>query len=71
MSKISATVRVRMEVEVTIGSWGAGESFDSLRETAIREAKQKMNNVLAKSSGCRMVGEAKSMHVILEGEIKP
>lgn len=71
MSKVSATVRVRMEVEVTLGSWGYGESFESLRETATREAKQKMGGILSRASGCRLIGEPKSMHVILEGEIKP
>jgi hypothetical protein len=70
MSKVSAIVRVRLEVEVTLGSWGAGESFESLRETATREAKQKMGGI-PRSSGCRLIGEPKSMHVILEGEIKP
>ena len=47
--KISATVRVRMVVDVTVGSWGASASFASLREQAIREAKQKMNHIIAKA----------------------
>lgn len=66
---ISATVKVRMEVEVTIGNWGAGESFEGLRETAIRESKQIVESAFFKKPGCRIIGEPKTMHVILEGEM--
>ena len=71
ISNISATVKVRLEIEVTIGNWSGGETFEALREAAIRESKQKILNVFANAGGCRIVGEPKSIHVSLEGEIKP
>jgi hypothetical protein len=71
MSNISATVKVRLEIEVTIGNWSGGETFEGLRDLAIRESKQKVFNAFANAAGCRIIGEPKSINVSLEGEIKP
>lgn len=68
MSKTSASVRVTLQVEVTVGTWGSAESFNTLRDIAVREAKQKLNNVLDRK-GCRIVGEPVAMHVILQGDM--
>ncbi|WP_443698616.1 hypothetical protein [Pseudomonas sp.] len=69
--KISATVRVRMVVDVTVGSWGASASFASLREQAIREAKQKMNHIIAKAdTRDAVVVSATAVHVGLKGEVE-
>jgi len=69
--KISATVRVRLVVDVTVGSWGASASFASLREQAIREAKQKMNHIIAKANTRdAFVVSATAMRVGLKGEVE-
>ena len=67
--KISATVRVRLVVDVTVGNWGASASFASLREQAVKEAKQKMSNILIKSNDRDAnIVSAQAMHVHLKGE---
>lgn len=69
--QISATVRVRLVVDVTVGNWGASSSFASLREQAIKEAKQKMSHIFQKSgtSDANLVS-ATSMQVVLKGEVE-
>lgn len=70
MSSLSATIRVRVEVEVIVGNWDASTSFESLREQASREAKQQVQSVIHKSgSSMRVVGDPKSMHVVLSGDL--
>jgi len=68
---LTAVVRVRMEVEVTVGTWGAENNFVSLRDQAIRESVQQLDNVLRKHpSSIRIVGAPKSMSVTLNGDFK-
>lgn len=69
MENISASVRVTLQVDVYVGNWSGKESFEGLREQAIREAKQKLSNTLAKQGGeMKVVGEPLAMHVIMKGE---
>lgn len=69
--KISASVRVRMVVDVTVGSWGASASFASLREQAIREAKQKMQTILVRAdTRDAVLVSTSAMHVVLQGEVE-
>lgn len=68
MKNISAAVKVTLQVEVHVGSWAPQETFEGLREQAIREAKAKLHRLIDKN-GCRIVGEPKSMSVVLEGEL--
>lgn len=69
--KISASVRVRMVVDVTVGSWGASASFASLREQAIREAKQKMQTIFVRAeTRDAVLVSASAMHVVLKGEVE-
>lgn len=67
-----ATVRVRMEVEVTVGVWNATETFEGLAQQASKEAVQKLTNNLQKGSiskDVRIIGEPTSMHVVLVSNI--
>lgn len=69
--KISASVRVRLVVDVTVGSWGASSSFATLREQAIREAKQKMQTILVRAdTRDAVVVSSTAMHVVLKGEVE-
>ena len=69
--KISATVRVRMVIDVTVGSWGASGSFATLREQAIREAKQKMQTILVRAdTRDAVLVSTSAMHVVLKGEVE-
>jgi hypothetical protein len=69
--KISATVRVRMVVDVTVGNWGASASFATLREQAVREAKQKLQTILVRAdTRDAVVVSAQAMHVVLKGEVE-
>lgn len=68
--RISASVSIRMEVEVTVGSWGASSSFASLREQAMKEATQALTNHFQNKSNMRVVGKPKSMRVILKGDLE-
>lgn len=67
-----ATVRVRLEVEVTVGIWDSSASFESLAQQASREAERILSRKIegARTGGTfRIVGAPKSMHVILVGDI--
>lgn len=64
-----ASVRVRLEVEVCVGVWNDTESFGSLAAQASKEAEQKMFNICAKQKDVRVVGQPKSMHVVLSAEV--
>lgn len=66
-----ATVRVRMEVEVEVGVWNDTESFGSLSAQASKEALQKMLNICARSKDVRVIGNPKTMHVILHSDLQP
>lgn len=69
-NKTTASVRVRVVVDVTVGSWGAASSFAELREQAIKEAKQKMQNVIIRAETRDLsVVSATAMHVHLKGEL--
>lgn len=69
--KISATVRVRLVVDVTVGSWGASASFATLREQAIREAKQKFQTIMVRAdTRDAVLVSANAMHVVLKGEVE-
>jgi hypothetical protein len=67
---VSATVRVKLVVEVTVGNWGADATFLNLRDQATREAKQQLQSVINKNSSSIKIISAESMYVTLEGEIK-
>lgn len=41
---MSTSVRVIMEVEVTVGAWNDSADFTSLKEQALREADQIVRN---------------------------
>jgi len=64
---ITATVRVTLQVEVTVGNWSPNESFASLREQATREANQALAGAL-RGEPMRVVGKPVAMHVTLSGE---
>lgn len=67
-----ATVRVRMEVEVTVGVWNSTETFEGLAQQACKEATAALRNTISKTSNShnyRLVGEPTSMHVILNGDL--
>jgi len=66
---VSAVVRIRLVVEVTVGNWGGGSSFVELREQATREAKQQMKNVINNAASSIQIISAQSMHVKLVGEV--
>lgn len=67
--KISASVSIRIEVEVTVGNWGAASSFASLREQAMKEATHALSNHLQTKGNMRVVGKPTSMRVTLKGDL--
>lgn len=67
--KTSATVRVRLEVEVTLGTWDTKTSFADLRTQAMREAEQRMRNLTDKARDVQMVGKPLSMRVTMTGDL--
>jgi hypothetical protein len=72
MKTISAAVRVTLQVDVYVGNWDAKTTFMDLREQAIREAKLKLGNALAKQGQeISVVDEPVAMRVILNGDLKP
>jgi hypothetical protein len=67
---LTATIRVRLVVEVTVGNWDASNTFMNLREQATREAKQQLESVIQKACSSVRIISQKSMHVALVGEVE-
>lgn len=65
-----ASVRVRMEVEVSVGVWNDTETFGGLAQQAAKEAEQKMFDICGRARDVRVVGKPKSMHVVLAAELE-
>jgi len=68
MKNISAVVKVKLEVEVTVGSWSPKETFEGLRKQAGREAKNRLTGLVG-NSGCRVLSEPVALSVTLDGEL--
>lgn len=66
----SASVAVTLKVEVHVGAWNESETFATLREQVIREAKQSLVIALQKHNGINIVGDPVAVRVILSGDIK-
>lgn len=65
--KVSAAVYMTLQVEVYVGSWDAAQPFEQLHQQAVREAAQKLSNVLQKGGGSgevKLTREAAVMHVV-------
>ncbi|MEI7291219.1 hypothetical protein WCQ02_03580 [Paraburkholderia tropica] len=45
---MSTAVRIVCEVELTVDTWDSASSFDSLAKQAVREGRQKLENVRQK-----------------------
>lgn len=64
---LTASVRVRLEVEVTVGTYGGNSTFASVHAQAIQEAKQCLKNGV-NGQRIRVVGEPIALHVVMKGE---
>lgn len=64
----SATVCVTLKVEVTVGSWSDKSTFAELKSQVIREAKQKLANVVSNKHDLQIVGDVVAVRVIMNGE---
>jgi hypothetical protein len=67
----SASARVRLEVEIQVGSkWGADCSIQQVHEQAFEEASGKLGRMIEKSGehGVRIVGDPVITAVIVEGK---
>jgi len=60
---MSATARIRVEVEVTVGSWSEAATFAETKDQVKREGLQIIRNALAEKGG-RIIGEPKCLFVI-------
>lgn len=66
---ISASVSVTMTVEVHVGSWSGKESFEGLRDQAIREAKNKLTRIVG-AAGVHITDGPVALRVTMKGETK-
>ena len=64
--RVSASVRVKMTVEVVVGSWEAAQPFEMLHKQAVREAHNALVNALtrAQCGNIKIVGEPATMSVL-------
>ena len=60
---MSAVARIRVEVEVTVGSWSEEATFATLKDQVKREGVQIIRNAL-KDKG-RIIGEPKCTFVVV------
>ncbi len=67
MKTASVIVKIRCEVELPVGKWGAGSSVDSLAEIAKREGVELLQRLI-KEKGGRVCGTPKTIYVIGEEE---
>lgn len=68
MAKVKVTTRVQVLVEVTGGPWGGDASFDAVAKIAKQEAVAKLELVLMREGGVRVVGAPKATIVLLDEE---
>ncbi|ABL96754.1 hypothetical protein BcepF1.023 [Burkholderia phage BcepF1] len=60
---MSVTARIRVEVEVTVGTWGQKNTVADMVEVAKQEGTQKLSNMIYKGGG-KIVGEPKVILVV-------
>jgi len=65
------TVRLRVEVEVEVGTWSEKTNFDELEEQVTREGIQIIRSRLASAEHkCRIVGPMSLSFVVFEKEVR-
>jgi hypothetical protein len=63
---MSTSVRVIMEVEVTVGVWGDDTNFAELKVQAVREASQIIGNL----DKVRLIGALRCKFVTFEKDVQ-
>ncbi len=63
---MSTSVRVIMEVEVTVGAWNDSADFTSLKEQALREADQIVRNC---HEDIKVIGALRCKFVTFERDV--
>lgn len=62
--KVSASVYMTLCVEIHVGDWEAGQSFQQLHEQAEREARQALSGYLSGNPNIRLKKDSAVMHVV-------
>lgn len=63
---ITASVKAEVTISVNVGNWNGDESFKSLHEQVVRNARNKIMSKLA-HDGIQIIGEPK-ISVVMAGE---
>lgn len=68
--RVSASVFMKLEVEVCVGSWDAAQPFEQLHKQAEREARQALQIAIGETPGLKMLPNSAVMHVITREDTK-
>lgn len=70
LAATSATIKVRIEVEVTVGNWNTTDSFASLNETAQREAMSKLRRLVGGNADIHVITEPVALSAVLNLDLR-
>ena len=65
--KVKATARVKVTLELTVGTWGDNCGLDMVYRQAAEDAVQRLAKFAA-ANGCRIVGEPQVTAILTDAE---